>query len=237
MRYYQYFWECFTKYKWFVFAIVFCSATAAALFCFFATPLYESSTEIYPLVMAKHADTIQLNPCYQIRRIVHAEQFRKGIIQSGISSTLSEKNYDKRISYHETPRHTMVINIRDEVPHMADSLAWQFLKQIDVTAKHLTSLRLSAQSDFSVVEQVQLDYYNCKSDFVDDVSYHSENDTAFYFLFDLISAPSCVKTPVYPPDLLKTTVLVFVISSFLSLVGVCLMAEIRKRLNEPYPVR
>ena len=229
--YWNYFWKCFLKYKWYVFAIVFCCVTSAALFCSLTTPLYESSTEIYPLVMAKHADTIRLNPCYQVRRIINAEQFRKGILESGISTTISAENYDKRVSCHETPRHTLVINIRDEVPCVADSLAWLFLKQTDVAAKHLTSMRLSAQSDFTVVEQVQLDYYNRKSDFANDVPCRSENDTSLYFLFDLISAPSCAKTPIYPPDTLKTTVLVFIISSFLSLVGVCLFDEIRKRLH------
>ena len=236
MRYYQYFWKIFVKYKWWLTAIVGIAVGMSVAFCLLSTPLYEAEAEIYPLVMKKEAEMMPLNPCYQVRRIARSRQFQKLLVDSGVSPSLCEKNYDRRIACHETPRHTLVITARAETPETADRLATQWLDQLDFAASQLSSVQLSERSDLS--EQIPWDYYHHEVDFAPEAPVRDSSDTArTYFLFDVLSTPTSSASPVYPPDLLKTTVFVFLISAFLSFVGVCLAEEIRNRLHKPSPAQ
>ena len=236
MRYYQYFWKIFLKYKWWLTAIVGIAVGVTVAFCLLSTPLYEAEAEIYPLVMKKDAEMTVLNPCYQVQRIAHSRQFQQLLVESEVSSSLCEKNYDRRIAYHETPRHTLVITTRAETPAAAEALAQQFLDQLDFAASQLSSVQLAESSDLS--EQIPWDYYHHQVDFVSESPVWERCDTArTYFLFDVLSTPTSSATPVYPPDLLKTMVFVFLISAFLSFVGVCLVEEIRNYLHKPIPAQ
>lgn len=236
MRYYQYFWKIFVKYKWWLTAIVGIAVGVTVAFCLFPTPLYEAEAEIYPLVMKKDAEMMPLNPCYQVRRIAHSRQFQQLLIDSEVSPSLCEENYDRRIAYHETSRHTLVITTRAETPAVAEALGQQFLDQLDFAASQLSSVQLAENSDLS--EQIPWDYYHHQVDFVSDSPVRERCDSSrTYFLFDVMSAPLGSAEPVYPPDLLKTTVFVFLISVFLSFVGVCLAEEIRNRLHKTIPAQ
>lgn len=236
MRYYQYFWKILVKYKWWLLALVVIPVAIAVAFCKFETPLYESEAEIYPLVMKKDAEMMPLNPCYQVRRIAHSRQFQQLLIDSEVSPSLCEKNYDRRIVCHETPRHTLKITARAETPETAGRLVSQFLEQLDFAAKQLSSVQLAQNGDLS--EQIPWDYYHHQVDFVAESPVRERCDSSrTYFLFDVLSTPTSSATPVYPPDLLKTTVFVFLISAFLSFVGVCLVEEIRNRLHKTIPAQ
>ena len=224
------------KYKWWLLALVVIPVAIAVAFCLLVTPLYESEAEIYPLVMKKDAEMMPLNPCYQVRRIAHSRQFQQLLIDSEVSPSLCEDNYDQRIAYHETPRHTLVITTRAETSETAIKLASQFLDQLDFAASQLSSVQLAESSDLS--EQIPWDYYHHQVDFVSDSPVRERCDSSrTYFLFDVLSTPTSSATPVYPPDLLKTTVFVFLISAFLSFVGVCLVEEIRNRLHKTIPAQ
>lgn len=239
MRYYQYFLKILMKYKWVLLATVGISVMAAVLFCKFATPLYESTAEIYPLVMRKSPDMMPLNPCYQVQRIVHSRQFRQTLIESKLSGVLCEKNYDRRIECHETPRHTLVITVRSERADAANALANRFLCQLDFATQTLTSVRMET---IGFSEQIPWDYYHHQVDFVphdpirerdfDSPRYHIDST---HFCFDVLTMPTMPTIPVYPPDLLKTTILVFIISAFLSFTGVCIFEEIRNRFHKTSP--
>ena len=230
MRYYQYFWKIFVKYKWVLLATVGIPVVAAVAFCKLATPLYESEAEIYPLVMKKEAEMTTLNPCYQVQRIAHSRQFQQLLVESEASPSLSLSNYDQRISCTETPRHTLAIAVRAETPETADALASQLLEQLDFAAMQLSSVRLAVDS--GLCEQIPWDYYHRQVDFAPESPVRDSCDSArTHFLFDILSAPSCTAMPVYPPDLLKTTVLVFLIALFLSFTGVCIFEETRLRLK------
>ena len=241
MRYYQYFLKILLKYKWVLLATVGIPVLAAVLFCKIATPLYESATEIYPLVMKKDAEMLPLNPCYQVQRIVHSRQFRQMLIDSKLSGVLCEKNYDRRVQCHETPRHTLVITIRSERADAANALVNQFLWQLDFATQSLTSVQME---EIGFSEQIPWDYYHHQVDFVphdpvrerdyDSLRYHTDST---YFCFDVLTMPTTPTTPVYPPDLLKTTILVFLISAFLSFTGICLFEEIRNRFHKTSPVQ
>lgn len=236
MRYYQYFLKILLKYKWVLLVAVGIPVLAAVLFCKIATPLYESATEIYPLVMKKDAEMMPLNPCYQVQRIAHSAQFRQLLVESESSPSLNLPNYESRISCHETPRHTLVIAARAETPEVAAALARQFLDQLDFAGRQLSSLQLSVDS--GLCEQIPWDYYHHQVDFAPESPVRDSCDTArTHFLFDILSEPSVDCTPVYPPDLLKTTIFVFVISAFLSLIGVCIFEEIRNRFHKTSPVQ
>ena len=236
MRYYQYFWKIFVKYKWWLTAIVGFAVGAAVAFCLLSTSLYESEAEIYPLVMKKDAEMMPLNPCFQVQRIAHSRQFRQLMVESAVSPSLCETNYDRRVRCHETPRHTLVITARAETPETADALNRQFLKQLDFAAEQLTSVLMEMDSD--LYEQIPWDYYHHEVDFAPEAPVRDSNDTArTYFLFDVLSTPTSSASPVYPPDLLKTMVFVFLISAFLSIVGVCLVEEIRNRFHKTSPVQ
>ena len=229
------------KYKWWLTAIVGIAVGAAVAFCLLATPLYESEAEIYPFVMKKDAEMTTINPCYQVQRIVHSRQFRQTLIDSKLSGVLSEKNYDRRVECHETPRHTLVITIRSERADAANALVNRFLWQLDFATRLLTSVQME-EIDFS--EQIPWDYYHHQVDFVprdpvrerdcDSLRYNIDST---YFCFDALTLPTTPTMPVYPPDLLKTTILVFIIASFLSFVGVCLVEEIRNRFHKTSPVQ
>ena len=241
MKYYQYFWRIFLKYKWVLLATVGIPVVAAMLFCKFETPLFESETEIYPLVMKKDADMLPLNPCYQVQRIAHSAQFKQWMIDSKLSGVLCEKNYDRRIKCHETPRHTLVITVRSERADAANALANRFLCQLDFATQTLTSVQMGT---IGFSEQIPWDYYHHQVDFVprdpirehdfDSLRYHIDSS---YFCFDVLTMPTMPTTPVYPPDLLKTTILVFIISAFLSFTGVCIFEEIRNRFHKTSPVQ
>ncbi|MBP5400667.1 MAG: hypothetical protein J6Y35_03460 [Bacteroidales bacterium] len=241
MKYYQYFLKILLKYKWVLLATVGIPVVAAVLFCKFETPLYESETEIYPLVMKKDADMLPLNPCYQVQRIVHSRQFRQMLIDSKLSGVLCEKNYDRRVECHETPRHTLVITVRSERADAANALANRFLCQLDFATQTLTSVQMET---IGFSEQIPWDYYHHQVDFVphdpirerdfDSPRYHIDST---HFCFDVLTMPTMPTTPVYPPDLLKTTILVFIISAFLSFTGVCIFEEIRNRSRKTSPVQ
>lgn len=228
MKYYQYFLKILLKYKWALLATVGISVAVAVLFCKFATPLYKSTTEIYPLVMKKGSDMTTLNPCYLVQRIAHSRQFRQLLLDTEVSPSLNLSNYDRRIGCHETPRHTLVITACAETPEIADTLAKRYLDQLDFAATSLTSVRMMQDSGFC--EQIPWPYYHRQVDFApDSPEFDSCDNARVYFLFDTLSAPTCAPKPVYPPDMLKTAVLVFLISAFLAFVGVCLFEEIRNR--------
>ena len=241
MRYYQYFWKIFLKYKWWLTAIVGIAVGAAVAFCLLATPLYESEAEIYPFVMKKDAEMMTINPCYQVQRIVHSRQFRQMLIDSKLSGALCEKNYDRRVHCHETPRHTLVVTIRSERADAANALVNRFLCQLDLATFCLTSVEME-RIGFS--EQIPWDYYHHQVDFVphsparehdyDSLLYNIDST---YFCFDALTLPTTPTTPVYPPDILKTTALVFLISAFLSFVGVCLVEEICNRFHQTSTVQ
>lgn len=209
-------------------------------FCHFTTPLYESEVEIYPLVMKKDAEMLPLNPCYQVQRIVHSREFRQMLIDSKLSGVLSEKNYDRRVQCHETPRHTLVITIRSERADAANALANRFLCQLDFATQSLISVQME-KIGFS--EQIPWDFYHHQVDFVphDPVRERDYgnlyNIDSTHFCFDVLTMPTMPATPVYPPDLLKTTVFVFIISAFLSFTGVCLFEEIRNRFQKTIPAQ
>lgn len=228
------------KYKWWLTAIVGIAVGSAVAFCHFTTPLYESEVEIYPLVMKKNAEMTTLNPCYQVQRIVHSREFRQMLIDSKLSGVLSEKNYDRRVQCHETPRHTLVITIRSERADAANALANRFLCQLDFATQTLASVQME-RIGFS--EQIPWDYYHHQVDFVphDPVRERDYgnlyNIDSTYFCFDVLTMPTTPTTPVYPPDLLKTTIFVFIISAFLSFTGVCLFEEIRNRFQKTIPAQ
>lgn len=240
MRYYQYFLKILLKYKWVLLATVGIPVLAAVLFCKLATPLYESATEIYPLVMKKDVEMLPLNPCYQVQRITHSREFRQALIDSKLSGVLSEKNYDRRVQCHETPRHTLVITIRSERADAANALVNQFLWQLDFATQSLTSVQME---EIGFSEQIPWDYYHHQVDFVphDPVRERDYgnlyNIDSTHFCFDVLTMPTMPATPVYPPDLLKTTVFVFIISAFLSFTGVCIFEEIRNRFHKTSPVQ
>ena len=218
------------KYKWWLTAIVGIAVGAAVAFCLLATPLYEAETEIYPLVMKKETDKMTLNPCYQVQRIVHSRQFRQLMMDAEISPSLCEGNYDRRIAYHETPRHTLVITVRAESPETAEALSGHFLSQIDYVADYLTSVQMNVDSNF--VEEISWDYYHFERDFAPESPVMDRCDSSrVHFLFDVLTPPTSSAKSVYPPDLLKTMVLTFVIAAFLSLVGAWLVEEIRNRIS------
>lgn len=235
MRYYQYFWKILVKYKWVLLATVGIPVVATVLFCLLATPVYEADAEIYPMVMKKDAEMMPLNPCYQVQRIVHSREFQQLLIDSKLSGTLSEKNYDHRVQCHETPRHTLVITAGAETPASAEELTRQFLTQLDFAVSHLPSVQLAQNA--SLCEQIPWDYYHHQVDFVPASSVREHSDSSCYFLFDVLSEPTSSATPVYPPDLLKTMILVFIISAFLSFTGVCLFEEIRNRFHKTSPAQ
>ena len=231
MRYYQYFWKIFVKYKWWMMAIVGIAVGVTVAFCLLSTPLYEAEAEIYPLVMKKDAEMMPLNPCYQVRRIAHSRQFRQLLIDSEVSPSLCEENYDRRIANHETPRHTLKITARAETPETADRLATQLLDQLDFAGKQLSSMTLAVDS--GLCEQIPWDYYHRQVDFAPEAPVRDScESTRTYFLFDILAAPACGRTPAFPPNILKTTVLVFLISAFLSLASVCIAEEIRQRMKQ-----
>ena len=240
MRYYQYFWKILVKYKWVLLALVGIPVAMAVAFCKFETPLYESEAEMYPLVMKKEAEMLPLNPCYQVQRIVHSREFRQMLIDSKLSGVLSEKNYDRRVQCHETPRHTLVITIRSERADAANALANRFLCQLDFATQSLYSVQME-RIGFS--EQIPWDYYHHQVDFVphDPVRERDYgnlyNIDSTYFCFDVLTMPTKPTTPAYPPDLLKTTILVFLISAILSFTGVCIFEEIRNRFHKTSPVQ
>lgn len=241
MRYYQYFWKILVKYKWVLLALVGIPVAMAVAFCKFETPLYESEAEIYPLVMKKDAEMLPLNPCYQVQRIVHSREFQQMLIDSKLSGVLGEKNYDRRVRCHETPRHTLIITIRSERADAANALANRFLCQLDFATQSLYSVQME-RIGFS--EQIPWDYYHHQVDFVqhdpvrecDYDSLHYNIDST-YFCFDVLTMPTMPTTPVYPPDLLKTTILVFLISAILSFTGVCIFEEIRSRFHKTSPIQ
>ena len=181
MHNYQYFSSIILKYKWIIVAIVCISICAVVVFCKTAAPLYQSETEIYPLVMRKSPDMISLNPCYQVKRIANGKQFRSLLVASKASATLSDKNYDRRVSYFETPLHTLKINTLAESPATADSLSWQFLRQLDFAARQLTSLQLSTDSILNLHEMVAWDNYHHQVDFADNNAI--ADDGSLYFVF------------------------------------------------------
>ena len=233
MRYYQYFWKILIKYKWVLLATVGIPVIVAVLFCRLSTPLYESEAEIYPLVMKKDAEMMPLNPCYQVQRIAHSRQFRQLMVDLEVSPSLNLSNYDRRIAYHETPRHSMQLSFRAETPEAADALAVQFLDQLEFVGSRLTSVQMALDS--GLCEQIPWDNYHRQVDFAPEAPVRDSCDSVrTFFLFDILSAPACSTTPVYPPDLLKTMVLVFLISAFLSFVGVCLAEEIRNRFSSSH---
>ena len=217
------------KYKWWLMAIVGGTVAVTVAFCLLATPLYESEAEIYPVVLKKNVDMMPLNPCYQVKRIVHSSQFRQFMIESEVCPSLCEDNYDRRIVCHETPRHTLKIAARAETVAEADALAGQFLYQLDYVATYLTSAQMAVCHD--LFEQVSWDYYHKQVDFTPESPLRDSCDsvTTHYF-FDVLTSPKSSATPVYPPSLLKSVVFVFLISTFLSFVGVCLAEEIRNRI-------
>ncbi len=232
MRNYQYYLHIIWKYKWLLMTIIIVCLLSTYIYFSKQTPLYESRAEIYPLVMYKNVHMLSLNPCYQIDRIAHAEQFHRLMIASNVSPTLTLENYNKRIACHETPRHTLAISAKAEKVAWADSLLWQFLNQLDFAGKHLTSLQMVVDT-CSLAPLIPWDYYNKHVDFLDQDSAKCYTEgNGMFFLFDVISEPYCEKEPVYPPDMLKMSVIVFLISAFLSIVGVCLMEEIRQRWYE-----
>ena len=234
MRYYQYFLKILLKYKWVLLVTVGIPVVAAVFFCKLSTPLYESITEIYPLVMKKDAEMTPLNPCYQVQRIVHSAQFRQLLVDANISPSLNRSNYDRRILCHETPRHTLVISARAETPEAADALARQLLDQLNFAGRQLSSLRLAVDS--GLCEQIPWDYYHHQVDFAPESPVRDSCDTVrTHFLFDILSEPFSESTPIYPHDLLKTIVFVFLISAFISFIGVCIAEEIRQRLKNSRP--
>lgn len=234
MRYYQYFLKILLKYKWVLLAAVGIPVLAAVLFCKLSTPLYESATEIYPLVMKKGSDMTTLNPCYQVQRIAHSEQFRQLLVDANVSPSLNLTNYDRRIICTETPRHTLAIAAHAETPETADALARQLLDQLDFAGRQLSSIRLAADS--GLCEQIPWDYYHHQVDFAPESPVRDSCDTTkIHFLFDILSEPSSDCIPVYPPDMLKTTILVLIISAFLSFTGVCIFEEIRNRFHKTSP--
>ena len=234
MKYYQYFLKILLKYKWVLLATVGIPVVAAVLFCKLSIPLYESATEIYPLVMKKDAEMTPLNPCYQVQRIAHSAQFRKLLVDANISPSLDLSNYDRRIICTETPRHTLAIAARAETPEAANALTQQLLDQLDFAGKQLSSLRLAVDS--GLCEQIPWDYYHHQVDFAPESPVRDSCDSAHtHFLFDILSKPSSDCTPVYPPDILKTTILVLIISAFLSFTGVCIFEEIRNRFHKTSP--
>lgn len=217
------------KYKWVLLATVGIPVVATVLFCLLATPLYESEAEIYPLVLKKNVDMMPLNPCYQVKRIVHSRQFRQLLLDARVSPSLCEKNYDRRIVCHETPRHTLKITARAETAAEADALAGQFLHQLDYAATYLTSARMAVSHD--LYEQVSWDYYHKQVDFTPESPLRDSCDSvSTHYFFDVLTPPTSSGTPAYPPDLLKSVVFVFLISTLLSFVGVCLAEEIRNRI-------
>lgn len=228
MRYYQYFWTIFLKYKWWLTAIVGGMVAVTAAFCLLATPLYESEAEIYPVVLKENVDMMPLNPCYQVKRIVHSDQFQQLMIESKVCPSLCKENYDRRIDYHETPRHTLKIIARAETPAMADALTEQFLNQLDYAATYLTSLQMAV--DHRLYEQVSWDFYHRQVDFTPGVPVRDTCDSnSIHYLFDVLTPPTVSTTPAFPPNLLKSIIFVLLISTFLSFVGVCLAEEIRNR--------
>ena len=217
-------------------AIVGIAVGAAVVFCLHATPLYEAEAEIYPLVMKKDAEMMPLNPCRQVQRIAYSRQFRQLLVESAVCPSLSEDNYDRRIAYYETPRHTLIITARAETPDAAEALNRQFLTQLDFVARQLTSVQMTL--DDSLCEQIPWDYYFHQVDFAPESPVLDSSDsTHTYFLFDMLSVPTSSAAPVYPPNILKTAVLTFLISAFLSFVGVCLVEEIRNRLIKHSPAQ
>ncbi len=234
MKYYQYFLKILLKYKWVLLAAVGIPVLAAVLFCKLSTPLYESTTEIYPLVMKKESDMTTLNPCYQVQRIAHSKQFWQLLVNANVSPSLNLTNYDRRIIYTETPRHTLVIATRAETPETADALAQQLLNQLDFAGRQLSSIRLA--TDSGLCEQIPWDYYYHQVDFAPESPVHDNYDTTkIHFLFDILSEPSSDCIPIYPPDMLKTAILVLIISAFLSFTGVCIFEEIRNRFYKTSP--
>ena len=229
------------KYKWWLTATVGIAVGAAVAFCLLATPLYESEAEIYPFVMKKDAEMTTINPCYQVQRIVHSRQFRQMLIDSKLSGALCEKNYDRRVECHETPRHTLVVTIRSERPDAANALVNRFLWQLDFATFCLTSVEMERMG-FS--EQIPWDYYHHQVDFVprspvrerdyDSLLYNIDST---YFCFDALTLPTTPTMPVYPHDLLKTTMLVLIIAAFLSFTGVCIFEGIRNRFHKTSPVQ
>ena len=229
MRYYQYFWKILVKYKWVLLATVGIPVVATALFCVLSTPLYESESEIYPVVLKENVDMMPLNPCYQVKRIVHSSQFRQLLVDSKVCPSLCEENYDRRIDCRETPRHTLKITALAETPGEADALAAQFLHQLDYAATYLTSARMAVSKE--LYEQVSWDYYHKQVDFTPESPLRDTCDSiSTHYLFDVLTPPTCSSTPAYPPNLLKSVVFVLLISAFLSFVGVCLAEEIRNRV-------
>lgn len=231
MQYYQYFWKIFWKYKWVLLIIIGISTGSAIAFCRLSTPLYQSTAEIYPLILKNNPGGTNLNPCYQVQRIVHSQRFHQLLIESKASSTLSESNYDRLIACHETPRHTLTVTARSKTPEEATALAWQFLNQIDYATHYLTSLQLVMDSN--MCEQIPWDYYSSKADFTQDSPVFDSRDTSrSYLLFDILSEPKSSTKPVYPPNTLKTALLSVVLSGFFSFVGACLMEEVLKRMRK-----
>lgn len=230
MRYYQYFWRIFLKYKWVLLALVAVPVLVAVAFCKLSTPLYESTAEIYPLVMHKKVDMLPLNPCYSIRRICKSRQFRQLLIEEGGCPSLTLNNYDRRITIYETPRHTLTIAVRAESPAMADSVATRLLQQLNFAGKCLQDVYLTRDSN--LCEMIPWDYYHHCDDFIQDSARYCNGDSSTYYLFDTLSLPMSAAEPVYPPNVLKISVLVFWISVFLSFFGVCLFDELRNRMKK-----
>ncbi len=229
MRNYQYYFQLLKKYKWIWLVLVGISVGGTYLFFSKQTRLYESRTEIYPLVMYKKTSMLSLNPCVQVKRIVQGEQFHRLLINANICPTLTAKNYEERISFYETTRHTLVIRARAENVAMADSLLWQWLYQLDYAGKQLTSMQMIFDT-CSLAELIPWDYYHKQADFVDNSARCYTEVNGMFFLFDVISEPYCDKEPVYPPAMLKVLIFVFCLSACLSFVAMCLTEEIRNRL-------
>ena len=186
MRNYQYYLQILGKYKWIWLVLVGMSVGGTYLYLNRQTRLYESRTEIYPLVMYQKTSMLSLNPCVQVRRIVQGEQFHRLLINARICPSLTVKNYEERISFNETARHTLVIRARAENAAVADSLLWQWLYQLDYIGKQLTSMQMVFDT-CSLAELIPWDYFHKQADFVDNDSARCYTEgNGMFFLFDII---------------------------------------------------
>ena len=72
---------------------------------------YEIAASVYPMQMRSDCQTATVNPCFEVRRILASEDLKAAVLEHFPSKELDKKNYSRRVRYHETNDHQMVIQV------------------------------------------------------------------------------------------------------------------------------
>lgn len=187
--FFQIIWRC----KWIVISICLCCALATIAIGFSKNNKmeYQTRAEIYPTFIFKTTtEPWRLNPCYLTKRSLNSESFQNEVIKFSCSiqpTSLTTDNYSKKIRWHETNRHTIIITITGTDKDLCEETMYFLLDELEVVFWHYTSTVFLERGGYRNIDIAEQE--NVMDTLPDNYLEIYANEAQQFLIYDLISEP------------------------------------------------